>query len=683
MLSSKVYYIANDERDTSNYYYINGNLKRRVIMDAQGKAIKEFVYDFGGWLSTVRVKIDDKIYSETTYFANGKLEAEFIYNGSDLKDGTYSVYYDNGKLKRQFTVLNGKTSGASKSYFEDGSPNIYSNYINGLFEGSYTAYYKGGVMKEKSTYTKGKQTGEYEEYYESGKLSEKGLYGAKTKEDLTKYAENGNIYGIMKLKDNVPTHLKFMDDANNVVYEKEDASGLYNYPLFYSNGVKAVDMKINENGRREGLLSFYYSTSAKSEDCNYKDGDLVGKSTSYFKDGKLKSEANYVKDQLDGYYRLLFYNGQTNLEGWYKEGKKQGEWISYSVNGKIESDKYYQDDEFNGYLKQYNINGELRDKYIYQFGMPVGIVCYDTSGLIVTDSIYFGNKNGKIGFTHDPLKKTKDGEFTIHGGSFDGEVKFWYANGQLKKHEFFKMGKRDSTSIFYYPDGKVKTKGTYLNGEKVGKWLNYNELGELVKEDNFNNYGEVDGDMFGYANKILHVKYHFNKGNIDGEQTYYGENGRIAFKLIYEKGDLVAYTYEGKDGKMLPPIKLKNGSGKMICYYSNGTKSGEAEFDQNAIKNGLRVYFTNGKLAEERNYRNFDLYGDFKRYNPDGTLVYEAVYKDDEILGKEKTYDNAGKLVIDADYYYGEYQGITRVTNTASSKTVNYHYHYGTLTKSN
>jgi uncharacterized protein len=679
-LLSKIYYKANTETDTNYNYYINGNLKKMIILDAKGEATKEYVYDFGGWLSTVREKIDEKSYSEKSYFANGLTETELIYVGKDLKDGTYNVYYDNGKLKRQFAVLNGKTAGPSKSYFDDGSPNIISVYADGYYDGAYLAYYKGGSIKEKSTFSKGEHVGDYEEYYESGKLQEKGTYGPNNlKESLAKYTEAGNIFCTMKLKNNVLTSIKFMDEANHVTYEKENANGLFEYPIIYGNGVNAVDMKINDKGHRNGVITFYYSTGSKSEVCNYNDGDMEGKSINYFKNGKIKSEINYAKDQLDGYYKTYYYNGQLYTEGWYKEGKRQGTWLSYNVNGTLQSNKYYQDDEINGYLKQFNIYGQSNDKYLYQFGMPVGIVCYDTTGA-QTDSVYFGTRNGKVSFSYNANKKIKGGEFNVKNGSFHGEVKFWHNNGQLKKQEYFRLGKKDSISISYYPDGKVKSKGTYHDGDKVGTWLNYNELGDLVKEDNFNQRGELDGYMTGYANKVMHVKYHFTRGSKDGEQCYYGDNGRVAFKLIFYNGDLTGYTYEGKDGKMVPEIKLKNGTGKLIAYYNNGIKSGEAEFVENAITGCLKVYFTNGKLAEERNYKDYDLNGPFRRYNLDGTLVYDADYKNDEILGVEKTFDNAGKLVISANYYYGENHGLTTVFYPATTKSISYNYHYGLLT---
>gem|GEM_PF-717090 len=679
-LLSKIYYTANTETDTSYYYYINGNLKKMVILDAKGEATKEYVYDFGGWLATIREKITDKSYSEKSYFANGLTETELIYDGKDLKDGNYKVYYDNGKLKREFTVVKGKTSGPSKSYYDDGSPNIISVYDNGYYDGPYLAYYKGGTLKEKSTFSKGDHVGDYEEYYESGKLQEKGTYGAKNyKEYLAKYSEAGYIFCTMTLKNNVLTSIKFMDEDKHVTYEKENAYGLFEYPIIYSNGVNAVDMKINDKGHRNGAITFYYSTGSKSEECTYNDGDIEGKSINYFKNGKVKSEINYAKDQLDGYYKTYYYSGQTYTEGWYKEGKRQGTWLTYNINGTLQSNKYYQDDELNGYLKEFNINGQITDKYLYEFGMPVGIVSYDTAGN-QTDSVYFGTRNGKVSFSYAPNKKIKGGEFNVKNGSFHGEVKFWYNNGQLKKQEFFRLGKKDSISISYYPDGKIKSKGTYRDGDKVGTWLNYNELGDLVKEDNFNQRGELDGYMTGYANKAVHVKYHFTRGTKDGEQAYYGENGRVAFKLIFNNGDLTGYTYEGKDGKMVPEIKLKNGTGKLIAYYSNGVKSGEAQFEESTIAGCLKVYYTNGKLAEERNYKDYDLNGPFRRYSPDGTLVYDADYKNDEILGTEKTYDNAGKLVISANYYYGENHGLTSVLNPATTKSISYYYHYGSLT---
>ncbi len=677
-IMSREFYANKKEVDSSITYYVNGNVKNITIRDRTGEIKAEYDYEYGGSLSSSRIKLKDNNVEEKSYNVNGQMELSIVYEGKDPRDGNYTVYHANGKIRRVFVLKDGKSNGISKTYFDNGKPSEISNYVKGLLDGPFETYYETGGIKEKSTYRNGRHMGDYEEYYEDGKLSEKGIYGKEGKEEINKYSESGNIYAIIKSSDNVPNSLKSMNEDKQVMFEKEDKKGIYEYPLYHANGNKAVDMRINDKGYRHGALTFYYITGAKSEESNYTDGDLDGKLVSYFKDGRIRTVEYYTKDKKDGYSKTYYYNGNVQNEGWYKNGKRQGTWKYYYINGQLETEKYFQDDDFHGYYKEYNIHGVLTDKYIYEFGCPVGHVAYDTAGHLV-DSLFFGNQNGIFSVRHSATA-SPDASYTIRNGYFNGPTRYAYFNGKDIKREFYKMGKKDSASISLYPDGKTRASGMYLGGYKVGKWSYYDEAGDLVKEENYNSSGLLDGNSNGYACGIMHIQYHNTTGNKDGEQIYFGENGKVAFKLIYENGNLTGYTCEGKDGKMLPVVKIKNGSANMVSYYSNGNKSGEAIFDQNTIKGTLKVYYSNGTVAEERNCRYFDLEGPFRRYNPDGKLIYDAVYKDDELEGIEKTYNKDGKLIVSATYYSGEKNGPTIVTDPVTNQSVTYYYHYGLLT---
>ncbi len=679
-LMSKTFYRNDEERDTSFDYYGNGNLKQMVTRDLSGNKKSEFNYDYGGWLSSVKTTMPDKMVEDKSYYANGQLETRLIYEGDNVNDGNYPIYYDNGKIKKQVTITGGKIDGLLKMYFRNGQLSGTINYAKGKEDGEYEDYYSNGKLKEKGTFASGKKSGPYEIYTIAGRLEEKGTYDDGAKDELTRYNDSGAVFAYFKLKKNVPVKLRFLDEDKHVLYEKEDKSGIYDYPIYNDRGNKSVDMKISEKGNRNGQLTFYYYTGGRSEVGNYTEGDEEGDNKMYFKDGKLRTEQSYSKDKKDGYYKNYYYNGMVNTEGWYKEGKKQGLWKYYQVNGKLKNEINYLNDELNGNYVYYNVNGELEDKFLYEFGMPVGYVCYDTAGNL-TDSNYFGTHNGEFAFTHFKSQpKLADARFTIKNGTYDGPTTWTYVNGNLSKREFFRTGNLDSLSTSYFPDGRISSKGMYSNGQKTGKWEYFDEAGSLVREEEYNGLGDMEGKVNLYTSGVRHIQYNYVDGNKTGEQNYYGENDRVAFKLIYEDDNLNGYTYEGKDGKMLPVIKLKNGSGKMVAYYSNGKVSGEALFNQNMVEGPLKVYYSSGQIAEERNYKYFDLHGPFKRYNPDGKLVYEVNYIDDEANGHERTYDKDGKLVIDANYFCGHKHGPVVIVDPAGNNTTTYNYHYGLLT---
>ena len=678
--SSREYYVNGNLRDTLFGYYESGHLAKIITRDLEGEVNAAYEYDNSGWLTTARKKLTGKQVEEKTYYSNGQETVTLVYEGDQLRDGTYKTYYRNGNVKKQFTFKDGKYSGNCKTFYESGKLSEDYNYDNGKLEGSYTAYYESGQVKEKYNNINDKGEGPYEEYYEDGTLAEKGTYSNSKAEEITRYTPSGREYVSMSLKKNVMMKMKSTDEDGNVVYDKEDRKGIFEYPIYYPNGNKSVDMKINEKGEREGLLYFYDNYGTKNDEVFYKEGLPDGKRVTFYKNGHIKDSFYYANSDIDGYDKSYFSNGVVQSEGWYKAGKKQGLWKFYHENGKLRMEEYFLNDELNGFYKKYNWNEELTDKIVYDHGTMMAIVSYDTTAA-VADSICIGTGNNVCKLSHWKNKTAHSQfDYNVIYGSTEGLSTTRYMNGGIEDISYYKNGNKDSMSIEYFPDGKVENRGTFSDGDKVGKWEYFNQAGQLTYEGNYNKKGSKDGESKTFACNIMRIRYNYKNGKKNGMQIYYGDEGRAALQLCYEDGELTGYTYEGKDGKLLPMVKIKKGRAKISATYSNGNKAAEVEIEQGMIKGPIRIYFSNGQLAQERNYKDDNLEGAFKIYNPDGKLVYDINYKDDKELGVESTYDKDGKLIISASYYYDELNGPTTVTDPATGKTKTYYYHYGMLT---
>ena len=61
----------------------------------------------------------------------------------------------------------------------------------------------------------------------------------------------------------------------------------------------------------------------------------------------------------------------------------------------------------------------------------------------------------------------------------------WYPNGQLAQTQKYRDGVVDGPFVDYYPSGARKVEGAYLLGERVGKWVRYNEDGTIKKIENY------------------------------------------------------------------------------------------------------------------------------------------------------------------------------------------------------
>ena len=56
---------------------------------------------------------------------------------------------------------------------------------------------------------------------------------------------------------------------------------------------------------------------------------------------RLKSEESFMDNELHGFFREYFSNGQLRMEGEYKNGKQIGEWKFYDTDGNLELEGNY------------------------------------------------------------------------------------------------------------------------------------------------------------------------------------------------------------------------------------------------------------------------------------------------------------------------------------------------------
>lgn len=659
-------------------YWTNGNLNKITEIDNNAEITREESYNYKGWKSGVIKLLSPGVTEESTFHRSGQKEVTAVFNNKKIKDGTYTFYLENGKPDKVVSFKNGDYSGPYKKYFESGGVNEESAFENGQLEGASIVYFENGKINKKTNYRNGKPEGAYESFYEDGTPEETCSYKRGKKDGIDKgYTREGKLYEETEYENDVPVSLKYMKPDGSVIVQKEDPHGIYEYAAYYDNGNKSMELKLNADGTLDGLATYYYYTGPKSTDIVWKWGVKEGKATTYYKNGKIKAEQNFVKDALDGAYRAYYQDGTVQVTGFYKEGKKQGPWKYYNVSGKLQSEAYFEADEWNGYTLDYDVSGRRQFKYMFDYGMMTGCVLYDTAGARI-DSISYASAKGRYQVPSRTFPKKIDQDGNLLYGALDGPFSNRYMNGQVRQQQFYKNGKRDSVNTTYHANGKVEAKLMYKDGELTGNMLNYNEVGELVDNDSYKN-GELSGDRISLACNKVFVKYHCKENEKDGPQIYYGEGDRVACVLYYREGNLVGYSHEGKDGKLLPMIPVKNGTANIRAYYSNGKIAAEINTVQSEFAGVSKIYYSNGNVAEERNSKEGLLDGPFKRYMPDGKLVYEHTYWNNEDAGPEKTYDKNGSLLVSKEFYCGVPHGQLIINDPVTHKTTKYTYHYGEL----
>jgi len=86
----------------------------------------------------------------------------------DIKNGTYSEYYADGKLKTVKTVLGGKMSGSLKAYYQSGILQVDAYYSDGAKEGDFKYFGEDGALLMEASYKNDRLNGWKKEYSPDG-----------------------------------------------------------------------------------------------------------------------------------------------------------------------------------------------------------------------------------------------------------------------------------------------------------------------------------------------------------------------------------------------------------------------------------------------------------------------------------------------------------------------------------
>ena len=414
-------------------------------------------------------------------------------------------------------------------------------------------------------------------------------------------------------------------ELNGILKEYDDCSGSLNFEGQYLNGKKHgkgkeyyYDGKIRFegkylNGKKNGIGKEYDYDGKLIFDGEYLNGVKHGRGKEY-KNGKLSFQGIFLNNKywfgkrydisgnniytlankINGKGRSYYFDGKLEFEGEYLNGKRNGRGVEYYKNKKkIFEGKYLNDLRWNG-------KG------------------YDSLGNVVYEL-----KNGK-GF----VKEYNSQKYTLN---FEGEYINGKRNGKGKEYDYYdgkllfegeylnglRVGKGKN-----YCKEKIEYEGEYLYGKRHGEGKEYYSNGNLKFKGHY---------LYGY--RIKGKFYVNNRLEFEGEYLYnkkwngrgYDENGNIIYELINGNGESREYddkedlTFEGEyvNG-------YKNGKGKEYNY--NGKILFEGEYVNGNREGKGKEYYNDGILEFEGEYSNGKKHGKGKEYYLDGHLKFQGEY---------------------------------------------------------
>jgi uncharacterized protein len=702
---SKGHFNEAEEREGEwQFFYETGELKEKSNY-RNGKA-------FGpseGWFSNGNLwykgnYINDELDGTyTAYFYNGRLrivsqykngqkngpEQQYSYKGflnyttqytNGVEDGKVVSYHPNGQRDVEMMVKMDKKEGAYKSWYDNGKLEGEGQYENDQRQGLWTTYYKNGSIKEKTTYKDNEVTGEFTEYFDNGTLSRKGYYTRKKPDGkILEYDEDGKLYSEAVYERGKLRAINYFDKqgqpiATNTI--QKNASAV----TFYSpQGYKITEGYFNSQGDREGQYKGYYASGKVSYETQYKNGEVEGPYVTYYYNGGKKEQTAYTNGEEEGYGQSFYFNGQLRSGSWVSKRQRQQNQLRYNQLGKLMSDEYYLDDEQDGWSSYYRPNGTLQYEHKYYKDWLESVTQYDTTGKVLATNVFKGGKGPYLvkHFNGKPMAQGQYEHYQLHG-----PYNTFYFDGKPHGSYFYKRGELDSVCKLYRHNGTLFYEGRYSNGKYEGDWKYYTETGKPSSIERYSD-GERNGETVIYSpggtpERVIP----FKDDMVDGHYKLLAPDGQLIVSVLFKKDVPLSYTYEGKDGQLVPAIPIKNGNGTVTAYYKNGNPSASFGYTDNELEgsyilyhpNGQTLltvnksygyddgkktrYYADGKLHKEEYFILGNNHGSLKQYYPNGQLQREDWYYNDEPHGTLRAYNEQGKLTQTKTYYYGTLQSV-------------------------
>ena len=105
---------------------------------------------------------------------------------------------------------------------------------------------------------------------------------------------------------------------------------------------------------------------------------------SYFSNGNLEYEAEFVNGKLDGISKVWLEDGTLYSVSQYSNDQSHGAWKKFHPNGKLMFEVNYEYGQKHGYEKWYHENGSIKSEQEFDYGNPTsGIIRWNIDGTLL------------------------------------------------------------------------------------------------------------------------------------------------------------------------------------------------------------------------------------------------------------------------------------------------------------
>ncbi len=244
--------------------------------------------------------------------------------------------------------------------------------------------------------------------------------------------------------------------------------------------------QVDEQGRKQGKWQKFDVSGTKIYNGEFKDDYEIGDFIFYYPTGKPKAVLSYSDKGTIAKSKVFYEDGALLSEGAYKKKKKDGIWIYYTESGSRISQESYKE----------------------------------------------GVKDGEwIVFDNDIIVEKTIWKNDMREGVWHKKFEYGYLYGTYKNNLLSGIYEE------FYHSKKMKVKGAYENGMKIGEWRFFDPEGRLIKTEKWKN------DFLISSSILL---------NMPGEE-YFQRVDSIAYFYLSSK-NLVVVTLKGEKITCSNPI---------------------------------------------------------------------------------------------------------------------------------
>ena len=203
---------------------------------------------------------------------------------------------------------------------------------------------------------------------------------------------------------------------------------------------------------------------------------------------------------------------------------------------------------YDGYFKDDHPVGEFR-RYFDDKSLK-SVLIYSDDGRKAVATIY--HPNGRISSKGTYIDQMKEDKWQFFSA---------FTEGYLISEENYLKNLKNGMSVKFYPDSTIAERLTYLNDIKQGEWIQYYPSGAVSLKSNYMN-GKLNGKFeVWFENGNIELSGQYKNDSRDGLWAIYKNDRTVKYKLEYLEGVTKDRQIDIEESDFLD--SLENNKGKI------------------------------------------------------------------------------------------------------------------------